>query len=171
MEELCYPFDSALILKKKKKLKRMLISDTSTRLKKKIAVLGGSTTSDIITILELFLLENGIEPEFYESEYAQYWQDAVFGNEELDSFKPDLVFIHTTTRNLTEKINPSLSKEQAKEALEREFEHFRTAWESLDKRYGCPIIQNNFELPAYRLMGNRDAWDSRGMVNFVTRLN
>lgn len=171
MKELCYPFDSALILKKKKKLKRLLLSDGSTRLKKKIAVLGGSTTADIITILELFLLDNGIEPEFYESEYAQYWQDAVFGNEELDNFQPDLVYIHTTSRNINEKVNPTLSKEQAKEILEREFEHLKSAWESLDKKFGCPIIQNNFELPAYRLLGNRDAWDSRGMVNFITRLN
>ena len=171
MKELCYPFDSALILKNKKKLKRLLLSDGSTRLKKKIAVLGGSTTADIITILELFLLDNGIEPEFYESEYAQYWQDAVFGNEELDNFQPDLVYIHTTSRNINEKVNPTLSKEQAKEILEREFEHLKSAWESLDKKFGCPIIQNNFELPAYRLLGNRDAWDSRGMVNFITRLN
>ena len=35
----------------------------------------------------------------------------------------------------------------------------------------CPIIQNNFELPAYRLLGNRDASDIHGRINFITRLN
>ena len=51
-------------------------------------------------MLELFLLNYGIEPTFYESEYNRYWQDAVFGNEELDSFSPDLIFVHTSNRNI-----------------------------------------------------------------------
>lgn len=171
MKELLYPFDNSLLIKTKKKLKRALMSDGSVRIKKKIAVLGGSTTSDIIAMLDVFLLEQGIEAEFYESEYAQYWQDAVFSNSELDEFKPDLIFIHTTTRNISQKVNPSMSREDCKEILEKEFLRFKTMWDKLDERFGCPIIQNNFELPAYRIMGNREAYDSRGMVNFVTKLN
>ena len=54
------------------------------RLKKRVAVLGGSTTDDIVSVLELFLLDMGFECEFYQSEYGQFWQDAVFSNEELD---------------------------------------------------------------------------------------
>lgn len=171
MQELCYPFDSTELLKKRKKLRRTLLSDGTARLKKKIAVLGGSTTSDIVTMLDVFLLENGIEAEFYQSEYAQYWQDAVFGNEELDAFKPDLIYCHTTSRNIIEKVSPSMSKEDCEAALEREFGRFRTMWEKLDEKFGCPIIQNNFELPPYRIMGNRECWDRRGTVNFITRLN
>ena len=171
MKELLYPFDNSLLIKTKKKLKRALLTDGSVRIKKKIAVLGGSTTSDIIAMLDVFLLEQGIEAEFYESEYAQYWQDAVFSNDELDSFKPDLIFIHTTSRNISQKVNPAMKKEDCKEILEKEFLRFKTMWDKLDERFGCPIIQNNFELPAYRIMGNREAYDSRGMVNFVTKLN
>lgn len=171
MKELLFPFDNALLLKTRKKLKRSLLADGSARIKKKIAVLGGSTTSDVISMLDVFLLEQGIEAEFYESEYAQYWQDAVFSNEELDEFKPDLIYIHTTSRNISQKVNPALKKEECSEILEKEFLRFKTMWDKLDERFGCPIIQNNFELPAYRLMGNRDAYDSRGMVNFITRLN
>jgi FkbH-like protein len=44
-------------------------------------------------------------------------------------------------------------------------------WEKLSGGYSCPIIQNNFEYPFYRLMGNKDATDIHGRVNFVTRLN
>lgn len=80
--------------------------------KEKIAVLGGSTTNDIINMLELFLLNYGIEPTFYESEYNRYWQDAVFGNEELDSFSPDLIFVHTSNRNILKYPAITDSKEQ-----------------------------------------------------------
>ena len=80
MKELEYPFDSAYIMKKKKSLKKSLLSDGKMRIKKKIGVLGGSTTADIVRVMELFLLDCGIEPEFWESEYARFWQDGVFGN-------------------------------------------------------------------------------------------
>ena len=91
MRELEYPFDSEWILKKAKSIKKTLLSDGAARIKKKIAVLGGSTTHDVIKILELFLLHYGIEPSFYESEYGQYWQDAMFDNPELAEFAPDLI--------------------------------------------------------------------------------
>ena len=101
MTELEYPFDAAYIIKKRKSLRKALLADGTVRIKKKIAVLGGSTTSDIVKTLELFLLNTGIEPVFYESEYAQYFQDAMFPNETLLAFEPDIVFIHTSNRNIT----------------------------------------------------------------------
>ncbi|MBP1567523.1 MAG: HAD family hydrolase, partial [Oscillospiraceae bacterium] len=71
MKTLSYPFDSSYILKKKRSIKKELLASGTGRIKKKIAVLGGSTTNEIVNILELFLLDQGIEPEFYQSEYAQ----------------------------------------------------------------------------------------------------
>ena len=79
-KDLEYPFDPEYILKKSKHIKKELLADGTSRIRKRIAVLGGSTTHDVIRILELFLLNQGIEPVFYESEYGQYWQDAMFGN-------------------------------------------------------------------------------------------
>lgn len=171
MKELEYPFDSGYIMKKKKSLRRQLTLDTEGFQKKRIAVLGGSTTADIVKVLELFLLDNGIEPEFYESEYGQYRQDALFPNSELDRFKPDIIYIHTSFRNLSFRPTPRMSAQQIEEGLENETDGLRQIWDSLKERFGCPVIQNNFELPPYRLLGNTDAWDRRGAVNFVTRLN
>lgn len=59
MKELEYPFDSSYILKKRKKLKRELLENGQTRIKKKIAVLGGATVDDIVSCLELFCLITG----------------------------------------------------------------------------------------------------------------
>ena len=94
MKELEYPFDSGYIMKKKKSLKRRLTEEVTPVLTKRIAVLGGSTTSDIVSVLELFLLNYGIKAEFYECEYAQYRQEALFPSEELLAFKPEIVFLH-----------------------------------------------------------------------------
>ena len=76
MKELEYPFDNGFIMKKKRSLKRQLLGDGAVRLKKRVAVLGGSTTDDIVSVLELFLLDMGFECEFYRSEYGQFWQDS-----------------------------------------------------------------------------------------------
>ena len=171
MQELNYPFDPSYIIKKRKSIKRELLADGSARIKKKIAVFGGSTTNEIINTLELFLLNAGIEAEFYESEYAQYEQDAVFPSEELICFKPDIVFVHTTNRNIRNLPEVTDSKEIVDEKLKAEFARFENIWNSIRDKFHCPIIQNNFEMPFYRLMGNKDCSDYRGRTNFISRLN
>ena len=99
MKELEYPFDTEYLIKNKKKIKRELLENKNL-LEKRIAILGGSTTSEIKNMLEIFLLNYGIKPTFYESEYNKFYEDAVFGNPELDEFNPDIIYIHTTNRNI-----------------------------------------------------------------------
>ncbi len=171
MKELEYPFDSDYILKNARKLKRILSGQDIGRIKKKIAVLGGSTTHDIVRILEIFLLHQGIEPEFYESEYGQYFQDAMFGNPELDAFAPDLIYIHTSSRNIASYPAPGDNAETVEAMLEEQYAHFSSMWDKLEGTYHCPVIQNNFEYPFYRLLGNRDAVGVNGRIRFLTRLN
>lgn len=166
-----YPFDSTEIIKKRKSLKKNLLSDGTTRINKKIAVLGGSTTNTIVDLLELFLLDYGIEPEFYQSEYAQYWQDAMFPSEELLGFKPDIIFIHTTNRNITAYPDVKMSDNDITALLDSQFEHFSVMWEKLKETFACPIIQNNFEMPFFRLLGNKDVVMNAGRRNFLARLN
>lgn len=166
-----YPFDAGKILARRKRIKRELLEGKGLFVEKRIAILGGSTTHDVTEIMELFLLDNGIKPVFYESDYGQYWQDAMFGNERLRDFHPDLVYVHTCIRNI--ETFPSIADtEEEVESLTRvQFERFSTMWEKLSSVYGCPIIQNNFELPYVRLLGNREAHDIHGTVRFVREMN
>ncbi len=171
MKELEYPFDSAYIIQKRRSIRKALLADGRPRMEKKIAVFGGSTTSDIVKSLELFLLDAGIAPSFYESEYAQYFQDAMFPDESLLAFTPDLVFIHTSNRNISAWPEITDSKEAVEAKLQSEYEKFTAMWESIQEKFHCPIVQNNFEPPFFRLLGNRDCYDFHGRTNFVSRLN
>lgn len=166
-----YPIDAGKLLLKKARIRRTLKENLQSPIKKRIAVLGGSTTKEVVDQLELFLLFHGIEPEFYESEYDQFWQDAVFGNERLDAFSPDIVYLHTSWRNIPEL--PTLGESEAaiEEKLAGCLSHFEQAWRTLEEKFSCPIIQNNFDRPNYRLLGNRDVWDFHGRSNFISRLN
>ncbi|MCR5734711.1 MAG: HAD-IIIC family phosphatase [Lachnospiraceae bacterium] len=171
MKELQYPFDSQYIIKKKKSIKRELLSSDKKFIEKKIAVLGGSTTHDIINITDLFLLDQGIKAEFYESEYAKFWEDVMFDNEELVAFKPDVVYIHTSNRNIRNYPVMGMSKEDVDSCLNADYEYFLKLWEKIRDTYHCPIIQNNFEYPYYRLLGNADATDIHGKVRYINTLN
>lgn len=172
MKELNYPFDPEWVLKKKKSIKRQLLEDeNASYINKKIAILGGQTTNDIKNILELFLLNYGIRPTFYESEYNMYYEDGMFSNPELEEFAPDLVFICTCIRNITNWPELVNDRKTVDEKLDVNANKFIGLWKHIRDTYHCPIIQNNFEYPFYRLLGNRDASDYRGHVNFVTRLN
>ena len=168
MKELEYPFDSDLLIRKKRSIKKKLLEENNSFLDKKIAILGGSTTSTVKQMIELFLLNNGIRPSFYESEYNKFYEDAVFDNAELSEFKPDIIYVYTTYRKII--AFPDMSHE-TDALLNNEIEKYRSIWESLKEKYNCPIIQNNFELPLYRLLGNKDASDIHGKVNYIGRLN
>ncbi|MBO4901882.1 MAG: HAD-IIIC family phosphatase [Lachnospiraceae bacterium] len=171
MHALEYPFDPQYIIKKKKSIKRELLGRDISYVEKKIAVLGGSTTHDIIAVLDLFLLNAGIRAEFYESEYAKYWEDVMFDNPELVAFQPDLIYIHTSFRNLKNLPDLQMSEADAEAGLAAEFSQFRMLWEKIENTYHCPVIQNNFEFPPYRILGNYEATDPRGTIRYINRLN
>ncbi len=170
MKELEYPFDTEYLLKNKKKMKRQLLENPNL-LEKNIAILGGSTTSEIKNMLEIFLLNYGIKPNFYESEYNKYYEDAIFGNEQLDEFNPDIIYIHTTNRNITDYPTLYDDEKTIDEMLNNEYNKYKKIWEALKNKYKATIIQNNFEYPFYRLLGNKDASDIHGKINYITKLN
>lgn len=172
MKELTYPFDAGYILKKKKSIKRKLLEDKDVRyIDKKIAILGGQTTQDIKQILEIFLLNYGIKPSFYESEYDQYYEDGMFPNQALEEFAPDVIYICTSIRNIVAFPDINDSKEMVDDKRKASINKFIGLWDRLSLTYKCPIIQNNFEYPYYRILGNKDASDIHGRTNFITTLN
>ncbi len=169
MNILDYPFDPALILQKKRKLKRTL-SETAGLVPKKIAIMSGSTIGEIKNILEVFLLANGIQPTFYEGGYALFFENLVFDDGSLAAFAPDIIYIHTSQHNIQHWPQPGDSAENTAELLSAEFNRFAGAAKAALK-FGCPVILNNFDLPVYRAMGNKEGSADYGRVRFVRMLN
>ncbi len=166
--KLNYPYNEKL-LSKKKSIKRELLTQTDF-IEKKIAILGGSTTTEIKNILELYLLKNGIKPSFYESEYNKYYEDALFQNPELETFAPDIIYIHTTQLNLMHTPHTANTIPEINKLYEKELARYTSIWNALSK-YNCAIIQNNFDLPPQRTLGNLDSYDPHGKIHFINRLN
>ena len=164
------PIVVADILRKRQVMKKELLKQTNL-VPTRIAILGGSTTTEVKSMLELFLLAQGIEPAFYESGYNRYSEDVEFENPDLWNFKPNIVFIHTTWHNISEFPELLESDAEVEHRVRREMARFESLWEKIHTELGALIIQNNFDLPRLRPLGNLEASESFGRVNFVMRLN
>ena len=164
-----YPLDVDKILRKKKAIKRQLLLNDNL-VEKNIAILGGSTTSEIKNILEIFLLNYGVKPNFYESDYNKYYEDSLFGNNELDNFKPDVIYIHTTNQNIIKFPEISDSSQDIDTLLSNEIQRYKSIWGALSK-FDCAIIQNNFDYTENRSLGNLDCYDIHGKTYFINKLN
>lgn len=95
----------------------------------------------------------------------------MFPNSELEEFKPDIIYVCTCVRNIIEWPIMADSKEDVNTKRQALIAKFTGLWDTMAQKYHCPIIQNNFEYPFFRLMGNKDASDYHGRVNYVTSLN
>src|SRR5208283_1117873 len=169
-KELRYPVDVATVLRKRRSLKRELLNQTNL-IPTRIAILGGSTTAEVASMLELFLLAQGIQPTFYESEYNRYSEDVIFENPLLWEFKPDIVYLHTTWHNIAQF--PELLEEEAQieQRVREEVARFECIWEKIQSKLGALVIQNNFDLPPLRALGNLEASAAYGRINYLMRLN
>ena len=165
-----FPITPAEILRKRQSLKKELLGQTNL-IPTRIAILGGSTTAEVKSMLELFLLAQGIQPTFYESGYNRYSEDVLFQNPDLWNFKPDIVFIHTTWHNVSEFPQLMEPETEVEQRVGREMERFASLWGKIHTELGALIIQNNFDLPHLRPLGNLEASESFGRVNFLMRLN
>ncbi|MDP1533094.1 MAG: hypothetical protein Q8L92_05875, partial [Rubrivivax sp.] len=165
-----YPIDAHHLLRKKRAIRRELLAHGEL-VDKRIAILGGSTTAEVKDMLELFLLEAGIRPEFYESEFNRYTEDILFPESGLQQFRPEFIYLHTSNLNLSGYPSPGDDEREVDALLASELARFEALWQRIDEDHGCPVIQNNFELPLYRGLGNLDASAVAGHTRFTAELN
>ena len=158
-----------LLLKRRGLRRRLLATDGLKEIR--IAVLGGTTTNELVDLLELLLLNSGFRPTFYQSDYGRYYEDAVLEPQTIADFQPDLVYVHTCSLNIQSPPPVSCSEDKFGTYVESEMNRFRAVWRSLEANVGCQIIQNNFEPPASALLGNLDAASPGGLSRFIAELN
>lgn len=170
MKELEYPFDSAGIRRQAKKLKKQLL-ESADLLSKRVAILSGSTIGQMHNMLEVFLLNQGICPIILEGQYNNYYEEAVFEYEQLVEFKPDIVYIHTNVKNIQEWPEATDGKEQVETKIDRLVHRFIQIWDSIQEKTGCLVVQNNFEMLPYRIMGNMDSVHITGRQYFLEEVN
>ncbi len=158
------------LLMKRRALRRRLAAKAGLR-PLRVAVLGGSTTNEVVDLLELLLLDEGFAPEFWQSEYGRFYVDAVHDTAALEAFGPELVYVHTSVRSVQGFAAMGTTEAEFEAAVAAELRRFEEIWDSLERKLGCVVIQNNFEFPAVAILGNLDASLAGGHTRFVSELN
>ena len=158
------------LTRKRKSLRRELL-ERRNLLEVRVAILGGSTTNEVADFLEVLLLDKGIQPIFYQSDYNRYFEEAVINPSQLIKFRPDIVYVCTSSANI-QKLPPlDASESDLSECALAERARFAAIWNAVHERIGCLVVQNNFELPSYRLLGNLDCVSPGGQVRFINHIN
>tara|TARA_A100001011_G_scaffold396602_1_gene494872 strand:+ start:5493 stop:7280 length:1788 start_codon:yes stop_codon:yes gene_type:complete len=165
------PFDDGELFKNLKLLEQELQIKKDNHKFKKIAILGGSTTSHLKDFLNIFLLNNKITPEFYEGQFQLYYEEVMYDVGKLKDFDPDIIWIHTTWRNLKKFPDMNNTTDEINSLIENEFNFYKSMWENAKKNFSCIVIQNNFDYPDYRILANKDSIDTRGKINFLSEIN
>ena len=158
------------VLSKRKSLRRKL-SARQHLLPIRIAVLGASTTNELVDLLELWLLESGFAPTFYQSDYGRYYVEPVHDADQLIAFQPDIVYLHTSYRDIQTFAPLHATEADLEQHIQRELARYQEIWSSVTEKIGCQIIQNNCEFPPHQLLGNLDAIHPGGHTRFITQLN
>jgi len=164
-----YPFDAEAIMRSRRSLKKQL-QQGGPFFDKKIALLSGSTIGDMKGVLELFLLDFGIQPVFHEGDYGRYSEEILYDDGSLRDFAPDIIYIHNSLHSLGQLPEPGEPKESVQQRLEQTMAQHVAVLEKAVS-LGCPVIINNYDKPRLRVMGNYEAVAPSGRVRYVRRLN
>jgi FkbH-like protein len=142
-------------------------SGTITRL----AVLSSFTSHQLVEMIELFLFAGGVDAELYEAEYGVFRQELIDDKSKLFEFKPHSIFIATTWRDLTHIPPIDSNAEQVSKLVAQEQAEWTALWHLAHERSGGQIIQNNFDHPMWRQLGNHEMRHGASLGQFITQVN
>jgi FkbH-like protein len=158
------------LLRKRKGIVRELLQG-GPFLDVRVAVLGSSTTNEVVDLLEVLLLQAGVRPTFHQADYNRYWEDTVLDPTALVQFKPDVVLLHTSSGAIKNYPPMGAKDEDLDGAVAEELARYRAIWNAILQRTTAVIVQNNFEAPLKRILGNLDAVRPDGRARFCNRMN
>jgi FkbH-like protein len=139
--------------------------------KTKVAVLGGAVTTKLAAAIELALFAMGGAVEVIETDYGVYRQEILDPASALYEQRPNSIFLATSWRELIHRPALTSTCEEVSQFVDAEFAHWSALWRTAHERLGCQIIQNNFDRPAWRQLGNHESRQPGGLGRFVSLVN
>jgi FkbH-like protein len=137
----------------------------------KIAVLGSSTTHQLVDMIELYLQAGRINAQFYEADYGTLYQEFFDSESGLYRFRPDVILIVVSWRDLKERPAMRDGADDIRRKVEAEIAGWAELWRIALEEFGAQVIQNNFAAPPWRVMGNLDSRHPAGFSRFISLVN
>lgn len=154
-----------------RQLKRLRAASVPGGPRLKIAVLSNFMMTQFSELLDLYLFGIGIDASIYLPDYGMLRQEVLDPSSRIYSEKPSIVVIASGWRDLTQVPAPGQTTEQVKQMVAAEVAEWASMWKTLHDRLGCQVIQNNFDAPPWRTLGNHEAREGAGLAGFIARVN
>ncbi len=154
-----------------RKLAKLRRDGARSAVSSRVAVLGSTTTTQLASFLDLFLFGQNVDAEIYEAPYGLLRQEILDPSSDLYRFKPDFIFLAVTRRDLGSMPAVSDSPETVDAAVEAAVNEWEDLWRIAHERLGCQIVQNNFDLPPWRVFGNLESSFASAPGAFIDRVN
>ena len=132
----------------------------------RVAVLGSSTTSLLIPILQALCLRDRIRAEFYQGLYGALQQEILDPDSGLARFQPEVVFLIAHWRELSLPGRASDEDQFIAQVVDQQ----RSLWLRLSEQFGCHVVQHAYDLPAEELGGSLAGGRSRLIASINDRL-
>ena len=137
----------------------------------KIAMLGGFTTHQLVTLLDLYLRAGRVVADVYEADYGIFRQEIIDAESQLYEFRPEFIILATSWRDLGHRPSLSNDRTEVQRLVEAEVADWSRLWRTAHDRLGCQIIQNNFDPPPWRTLGNHDSRHPAGFSRYASLVN
>jgi len=137
----------------------------------RIALLGSATTTQVAPLLNLFLFAAGVSAEMYEADFGVYQQEILDPGSGLHEFRPQVVLISTSPRDLPPPPEPLAAPEMVAQRILNERDRWLSLWNTLQRSLGGQIVQDNFVLPPWRSYANHEFRQLTSPGRFCTLLN
>jgi len=137
----------------------------------RLAILSGFSSKHLTELLELFLFAAGLEVEIYEADYGVFRQEILDPDSHLHAFSPKLLYLATGWRDLANRPEIGASAQQVRELVDREFEEWSRLWQTAHDTMTSQIVQNNFDLPPWRILGNHEMRHPSSLGRFISLVN
>ena len=134
-------------------------------------MLGSFTTHQLVSLLELHLSADRVKAQVYEAEYGTFRQEVLDPESELYRFRPDFLIMATSWRDLSHIPALNDDRQEVDRKVAAEVADWARLHRMAHERLGCQIIQNNFDLPAWRTLGNHETRHPAGFARYVSLVN
>ena len=108
----------------------------------RLAVLGGPTTDQLVSLLRAFLWAEEILVEVYQCDYRLFRHEILTDDSGLDRFKPEIVFLAVDSHDVSRAPRLNDSAARVKQLLEEESDGWHQLWELTRTKWNAIVIQN-----------------------------
>ena len=100
-----------------------------------------------------------------------YYEDLMFENIALDEFKPDLIYIHNSIKNITYFPSIFETEDEVENTVDKEYNLLSSIVDRTISHYKCKVIVNNIEFPNTTPSAHWESIQPGGKIRYVNKLN